>query len=67
MAYDRRAQALTAKGQVDEALSDFERAIGLTPDYASAYSQRARAWLEKGEFDRALADCDEALRLDSRI
>ncbi|MGI5482249.1 tetratricopeptide repeat protein [Streptomyces lavendofoliae] len=64
---DDRAYALTSRGRAlhdagryDEALADFDRAIGLGAS-ARAYTGRALAHRARGDFDRALEDHDRAV------
>ena len=51
-------------GEYDQALTDFNEAIRLDPDYAPAYAARARAWAKKHYRDREIADYTEAIRRD---
>ena len=61
VAYNSRGIAFAMKGQQDQAITDFNQAIQLEPDYAGAFSNRANAYAARGEFDRALADYDRAI------
>lgn len=65
----RAAQALVAQGrdklaagQVDAALSDLERAVGLDPSGGEAYYWMAEAWLRSGDRDQAEQYHDQAQR-----
>jgi tetratricopeptide (TPR) repeat protein len=51
-------------GREDEALADFETAIGLGDQTPHAYYGRARAHAYQGHVDAALADYDTVIRLD---
>lgn len=62
-ALNDRGFAYMGKGEYDRAIQDFEEAIRLTPDSATAYSNRGAALLWKGENDRAMRDYDQAIRL----
>jgi tetratricopeptide (TPR) repeat protein len=63
-AHVRRGLALVEQGKLDEAMRDFDAAIGLDPKDALAYNNRAFLWHEKNELDRAIADLTEAIRID---
>lgn len=61
-AYHNRGTTLLRLGQPARALADFNAALRLHPDYASALNNRASVWMELGNLDAALADCSAALR-----
>ena len=52
------------KGDLNEALSDFNRAIEIDEDLAEAYVNRGNTWFYAGDYDRALADYERSLTLD---
>jgi tetratricopeptide (TPR) repeat protein len=54
------------KGDNDKAIADYTRALGLSPDYASAYNNRGNAYSAKGDLDRALTDYDRAIQIDAK-
>ncbi len=54
------------KGNLDNALADFDQAIKLNSRYVYAYVGRANAEWDKGNLDGALADLDRAIALDSK-
>jgi len=62
-AYNNRANAHQAKGQIAEALADLDEAIRLKSNYATAYYNRGIIWYDKGYLAEALKDYDEAIRL----
>ncbi len=66
VAYRGRGAGYFRKGENDQAIADFERAIALDPTYAAAYRGRGGALGSKGELDRAMKDLDEAIRLDPK-
>ena len=47
----------------DEALRDFDRAIGLDPNHADAYSSRANIYNKLKRYEDALSDCQKAMAL----
>jgi ankyrin repeat protein/cytochrome c-type biogenesis protein CcmH/NrfG len=65
-AYNKRGCAYADKGDYDRAISDFDKALELDPNYAFAYSNRGYAYADKGDYDRAISDLDKALELDPR-
>ena len=50
--------ALQKKGQIDEAIVWYDRAIRLDSKYAIAYNNRGNMWHTKKEYDTAFADYD---------
>jgi len=62
-AYSNRGRAYAYKGDYDRAITEFNRAIQLQPDYAGAYNRRGAAYGFKGDYDRAIADFDKAIQL----
>jgi clan AA aspartic protease (TIGR02281 family) len=53
--------------ELDRALSDCNRAVGLTEHAAPVLDSRGLTRLRRGEYARAIADYDAALKLDPRI
>ena len=51
------------EGDYDRAIADYDQAIRLNPQGATAHKGRALVCLLKGECDRAIADYDQAIRL----
>jgi tetratricopeptide (TPR) repeat protein len=47
-----------------KAVSDFNEAIRVNPQYTNAYAERAAAYRNLGELDRAIVDYSEAMRRD---
>ncbi len=56
MAYNNRGMALMCKGQSDQAISDFNKAIQINPMLALAYGNRGRAYYFKKEYDKSWDD-----------
>ncbi len=63
IAYDNRAPAYTASGQLDAAMADYDVAIRLNPDFADAYYGRGGVWEKKGNTKNALTDYNKAIEL----
>ena len=53
--------ASAAKGDFDEAIKQYERALAFDPNFTDALSRRAAAHEAQDRFDLALADLDEAI------
>jgi tetratricopeptide (TPR) repeat protein/predicted aspartyl protease len=60
----RRGAASLARGDLDGALADLDRACTLAPDNAGFHAQRALVRLKLKQRELGLADLDAALRLD---
>ncbi len=61
--FNNRGTGYSRKGEYDRAIRDFDAALRLKPDDASAFYNRGNAYAKKGEYDRAIRDFDAALRL----
>ena len=60
----RRGAASQARGDLERALADLDKACALAPDNAEFFAMRAAIQAELEHPDKALADLDAALRLD---
>ena len=49
------------RGNLDEAMKEFDRAKALNPKYAEAYSGMGLVWAERGDFKKALDLADEGV------
>ena len=56
MAYNNRGSAFHYKGQYDRAISDYNKAIEIDPEYALAFFNRGVAYFKKGDCDKARED-----------
>jgi len=63
--YDRGLEYKN-RGDIDSAISDYNKAIELDPAIGTAFDARGHAYEDKGEFERAIADFDEAVRLNPK-
>lgn len=61
--YYNRGRAEVAKGLNDQAITDLNDAIALTPNDNEAYDNRANAYLNKGLYDQAIVDFNKAIEL----
>jgi tetratricopeptide (TPR) repeat protein len=62
--YLNRGDAYGQKGQYDQAISDFNKALEINPRYAKAYNNRGIAYEMKGQYDQAISDYNKALKID---
>ena len=64
--FNRRGYAALQCGQVDEAISDFGKAIRSDPKLKIALANRGDAYDRKGAYEKAVADYTAALALDPK-
>jgi tetratricopeptide (TPR) repeat protein len=62
--YFNRGLAFKLLGELDEASSDYSKAIELDPSYAAAYANRGNVRLLRNDVVGALADYRMAIKLD---
>jgi tetratricopeptide (TPR) repeat protein len=65
-AFRRRGNARASAGALDDALHDFDAAIGLRSNDARTFAARAEIRLSRGDSGGALADLANAVRLEPR-
>jgi Flp pilus assembly protein TadD len=63
LAHNNLGAALVAKGQMDEAIRQYQEALRLKPRYTNARCNLAAALVNKGQIDEALSQYQEAIRL----
>jgi tetratricopeptide (TPR) repeat protein len=56
--------AFMAKGDYDQAIACFDKAIRIEPRFAEAYCNRGTAYYEKGHFDAAISDFSRAIEIE---
>lgn len=66
MVYVKKGNILLAKGDLDGAISNFNKAIELKPTLAAAYLNRGYARRAQGDLNKAIEDYDRATELDPR-
>jgi protein O-mannosyl-transferase len=64
MAYDILGADLAQKGQWEEAIRHFRKALALRPDYPKAHSNLANVLYDRGQVREAFEHFEEALRID---
>src|SRR4029077_15274736 len=52
------------KGQPDEAIEQFQKALGINPNYVKAHSNLGVALFQKGELDEAIAQFQKAVEIN---
>ena len=63
VAHKGLGDALRSKGQVAEAIRQFDQAIRLKPDYVEAHNNLGNAFLRTGQTDEAIIQLRETIRL----
>ena len=61
--YLSRGSAYYNKGQYDQAIADYSKAIELDVNHLSAYHNRGLTHADLGDIERAIADLERALSL----
>ena len=64
LSYRDRGTENLEKGNINQALTDLNRAIQLDPNDFFSYYERARVYSHKQDYSRALADVNQSLRLN---
>lgn len=62
--YNNRGAAFGEKGQYDQAISDFSKAIEIDARYSKAYNNRGIVYRLKGQYDRAILDFNKAIEIN---
>lgn len=65
--FNDRGFAHCQKGQYDQAISDFSKAIQANPRLAPAYNNRGAAYLYKAQYDQAISDLSKAIEIDPQF
>ncbi|MFH1091543.1 MAG: tetratricopeptide repeat protein [Pseudomonadota bacterium] len=61
--YNERGLAYLKKGELDKAISDYNQAIEIKPNYTFAIISRAEAHMRKGQESQAIDDYTQAIKL----
>jgi tetratricopeptide (TPR) repeat protein len=62
--YNNRGIAYGEKGQYDQAISDFNKAIEINPRYDKAYNNRGIVHRLKGQYGQAISDFNKAIEIN---
>jgi len=65
--YNNRGADYFEKGQYDQAISDFTKALDINPRYAGAYYNRGFGYFEKREYEKSWRDIEKAQSLGFQI
>jgi tetratricopeptide (TPR) repeat protein len=65
--YYNRALIYDKKGQYDQAIADYNKAIEINPGDAMAYHNRALIYDKKGQYDQAIADYNKTIKINPRF
>ena len=65
--YNNRGMAYMDKGQYDQAISDYNKALEINPKFAEAYYNRGIACGGKGHFDQAISSFNKALEINQKF
>ena len=63
--YNYRGVANQQRGDLDQAISDFTRAVAINPKSSEAYNNRGTVYQAKKDFDKAILDYNQALLIES--
>lgn len=61
--YNHRGYIYNNKGEYDQAIDDFNRALSLNSELVEAYYNRGSAYFNKKDYDRAISDYTRAISL----
>lgn len=61
--YVQQGRLYMSKGQYDQAISEFNKALEINPKYVNAYLYRGIAYMQKGQHDQAISEFNSLLRL----
>ena len=53
-----------SKGQYDQAISYYDKALDINPGYAEAFRKRGSAYSRKGQYDQAISDYSKAIEIN---
>jgi tetratricopeptide (TPR) repeat protein len=55
------------KGQVDKAISEYNKAIEIDPTFVWAYVNRGNVYEDNSEYDQAISEYNKALKINSKL
>ncbi len=66
MAHNNLGLVLADRGQLDQAIAQYQVALKIQPDYAEAHNNLGNALADRGQFDEAIAHYRRALQINPR-
>ncbi len=63
MAYNNLGVVQFEKGNIENAIEEYQQSLRLHPDYPEAHYNLGSALLQKGDADEAIRQCEEALKI----
>jgi len=63
LAHNNLGTALSDRGQLDEAMMHFQKAVEIQPDFAETYNNIGIVYWDKGRLDEAIAQFEKALKI----
>lgn len=64
--YKKQADENASKGEIEFALTNYNKAVELNPDNASIYLNRALAFYKKKDYEKAIADYDKVIEINPK-
>ncbi len=65
--YLEQGEEHVKRGNLDQAITDFNQALEIYPSYAVAYNNRGNAYYGKGQYDQAITDYNRALEINPKL
>ena len=62
--YLSRGNAYKEQGNIQQAISDFNKAIEIDPNYVDAYNNRGNVYCQQGNFTQAISDFNKAIEIN---
>lgn len=66
LAHTNQGTTYSKKGNYQQAIQEYDKAIAINPSYTTAYYNRSVAYTKTGQYDRAINDCNKVLQLDPK-
>ncbi|MDP3041487.1 MAG: tetratricopeptide repeat protein [Candidatus Omnitrophota bacterium] len=65
--YFNRGNAYIDQGSIQQAISDFNKAIEINPSYVKAYNNRGNVYADQSNFTQAISDYTKSIELNSNL
>lgn len=66
ISYTNRGIAYSGKGQYEQAIDDYNKAVKAKPKYEKAYFNRGNAYYTKGQYEQAIDDYKKVIELNPK-